>query len=153
MTIEPGGETGVLFGDVTGDVSLEAASGTFLQTNRAEHELALALPPCTAQPERLPYVVPLFRPCSPSILRPRCDQCFVLGWPDLVGRTRSQAFKRDRLRAMDAAIETAVTEGRLPGGVLWLEQEGQVYRKAYGARAIEPGGRRPGSTRCTMPPH
>ncbi|MBL9191815.1 MAG: DUF1343 domain-containing protein [Opitutaceae bacterium] len=62
--------------------------------------------------------------------------CVVLGGLGHAGAAPD--FKRDRLRAMDEAIETAVTEGRLPGGVLWLEQDGQVYRKAYGARALEP---------------
>jgi uncharacterized protein YbbC (DUF1343 family)/CubicO group peptidase (beta-lactamase class C family) len=39
---------------------------------------------------------------------------------------------------MDAAITSAIAEHKLPGGVLWLERQGQVYHKAYGNRALEP---------------
>ena len=39
---------------------------------------------------------------------------------------------------MDAAITNAVAENKLPGGVLWLERRGQIYRRAYGNRATEP---------------
>jgi len=66
----------------------------------------------------------------------------TLGAPS--GDAAAPALKRDRLRAMDLAIETAIAEGRLPGGVLWLERDGQVYKKAYGRRALEP---RPQATR------
>jgi len=40
---------------------------------------------------------------------------------------------------VDAAIDLAIQEGRLPGAVLVIGHNGQViYRKAYGSRAIEP---------------
>jgi CubicO group peptidase (beta-lactamase class C family) len=39
---------------------------------------------------------------------------------------------------MDAAITQAIEQKRCPGGVLWLEREGQAYHKAYGLRAIVP---------------
>ena len=32
----------------------------------------------------------------------------------------------------------AITEKKLPGGVLWLEHAGATYRKAYGSRAVSP---------------
>jgi CubicO group peptidase (beta-lactamase class C family) len=48
------------------------------------------------------------------------------------------AFRDDKLRAMDAAIALAIEKGDCPGGVLWLEQRGTAYHKAYGARAVEP---------------
>jgi uncharacterized protein YbbC (DUF1343 family)/CubicO group peptidase (beta-lactamase class C family) len=39
---------------------------------------------------------------------------------------------------MDAAIESAIQEKSCPGGVLWLEHNGEVYSKAYGSRALIP---------------
>lgn len=39
---------------------------------------------------------------------------------------------------IDAAIRLAVTEGRLPGGVVWVEHGGEHYAKAVGERAVEP---------------
>jgi CubicO group peptidase (beta-lactamase class C family) len=47
-------------------------------------------------------------------------------------------FKEDKLREMDAVIEKAIAEKKCPGGVLWLEHDGTVYRKVYGRRAVEP---------------
>ena len=41
---------------------------------------------------------------------------------------------------MDAAIAEAIADKKLPGGVLWLERQGAVYRKAYGQRALLPAG-------------
>jgi len=43
-----------------------------------------------------------------------------------------------KLAEMDAAISLAISEGRCPGGVLWVERGGAAYRKAYGQRAVEP---------------
>ncbi|HUP62982.1 MAG TPA: exo-beta-N-acetylmuramidase NamZ domain-containing protein [Thermoanaerobaculia bacterium] len=40
--------------------------------------------------------------------------------------------------AVDAAIEQAIAEKRIPGGVLWIEHEGSVYQRAYGNRALVP---------------
>lgn len=63
--------------------------------------------------------------------------------PAFLGTARAApGMKRDRLAAMDQAIEAAIAEGRLPGGVLWLERDGQVYRKSYGFRALEPNRER-----------
>ncbi len=49
-----------------------------------------------------------------------------------------RAFDEPRLRAVDAEIETAIAQKRLPGGVLWIEHRGRVYSRAYGKRALEP---------------
>ena len=58
----------------------------------------------------------------------------LLAWGDDLER----AFQREKLDAMDAAIEQAIGMGQCPGGVLWLESRGVAYPKAFGARAIEP---------------
>ncbi len=44
-----------------------------------------------------------------------------------------------RLGTVDAVIEQAIREGQIPGAVLVVGHDGRViYRKAYGARALEP---------------
>ncbi|HVV02303.1 MAG TPA: serine hydrolase domain-containing protein, partial [Verrucomicrobiae bacterium] len=47
-------------------------------------------------------------------------------------------FRADKLAEMDAAINQAIAEHRCPGGVLWLEHEGVIYKKAYGHRSLVP---------------
>ena len=42
------------------------------------------------------------------------------------------------LSAIDTRIETAIAEKRLPGGVLWIERNGEIYKKTYGKRALVP---------------
>ncbi len=39
---------------------------------------------------------------------------------------------------IDATIDQAVAEKKIPGGVLWIEQDGRVYSRAYGDRALVP---------------
>ena len=43
-----------------------------------------------------------------------------------------------KLADMDRAIEQALENKRMPGGVLWVEHSGDIYRKAYGKRALVP---------------
>jgi uncharacterized protein YbbC (DUF1343 family)/CubicO group peptidase (beta-lactamase class C family) len=43
-----------------------------------------------------------------------------------------------KLADMDRAIEQAIENKRMPGGVLWVEHSGDVYRKAFGKRALVP---------------
>jgi uncharacterized protein YbbC (DUF1343 family)/CubicO group peptidase (beta-lactamase class C family) len=47
-------------------------------------------------------------------------------------------FRAPQVPQIDAAIETAIAEKRIPGGVLWMERDGRVYRRAYGNRALVP---------------
>lgn len=39
---------------------------------------------------------------------------------------------------LDAPINEAIADKKLPGGVLWVERDGDVYTRAYGNRALEP---------------
>jgi hypothetical protein len=56
---------------------------------------------------------------------------------------RSPAFTAETLRALepanlsevDAAMNNAIAEKKLPGGVVWIECNGQSYHKAYGNRS------------------
>ncbi|MGZ8867522.1 MAG: exo-beta-N-acetylmuramidase NamZ domain-containing protein [Thermoanaerobaculia bacterium] len=50
----------------------------------------------------------------------------------------TEVFDPAKLREIDATIERAIEEGRIPGGVLWIERNGSTYGKTYGDRAIEP---------------
>jgi uncharacterized protein YbbC (DUF1343 family)/CubicO group peptidase (beta-lactamase class C family) len=60
----------------------------------------------------------------------------------------ARPFDRGVLRQIDGAIETAIAEKKLPGGVFHLERDGVVYEKAYGRRAVEPAPE--GMTRDTI---
>lgn len=48
------------------------------------------------------------------------------------------AFRSEKLAALDGAVTAAVGANKLPGGVLWLEHQGEAYHRAYGARALVP---------------
>jgi len=48
------------------------------------------------------------------------------------------AFEAETLQQIDTEIEHAIADGKLPGGVLWLEAHGSRYIKSYGQRALEP---------------
>jgi uncharacterized protein YbbC (DUF1343 family)/CubicO group peptidase (beta-lactamase class C family) len=48
------------------------------------------------------------------------------------------AFDAEKLRAVDAAVEQAIAGKRIPGGVLHIERNGDVHRRVYGNRALEP---------------
>ncbi len=50
----------------------------------------------------------------------------------------SAPFKPEKLAAMDTAVAEAIAAKKIPGGVLWFERDGQIYRKAYGQRALSP---------------
>jgi uncharacterized protein YbbC (DUF1343 family)/CubicO group peptidase (beta-lactamase class C family) len=39
---------------------------------------------------------------------------------------------------IETAVRLAIAEGRLPGGVVWVEHGGEHYEKAIGERAVEP---------------
>jgi len=58
----------------------------------------------------------------------------------LIGTTPVSAtgFDQDKLAEIDTVIEQAVAAGKIPGAVIWLESQDQVYHKAYGYRALEP---------------
>jgi uncharacterized protein YbbC (DUF1343 family)/CubicO group peptidase (beta-lactamase class C family) len=42
------------------------------------------------------------------------------------------------LAKMDSAIEQAIEQKKLPGGVLWFEHKDETYTKSFGQRAVEP---------------
>jgi len=44
----------------------------------------------------------------------------------------------EKLAELDAAVESAIAEKQVPGGVLWFEHAGATYHKAFGHRAVFP---------------
>src|SRR3984957_14117284 len=51
----------------------------------------------------------------------------------------SSASSNTRFKAVDSVINAAILDGTIPGAVLVVGHDGRViYRKAYGARALEP---------------
>lgn len=48
----------------------------------------------------------------------------------------SRVFAPAKLAAIDAAINQAITEGKTPGAIFWLERDGLAYHRAYGRRAL-----------------
>ncbi len=62
----------------------------------------------------------------------------ALGMGGCVSPAAPGMFALDRLDAMDHAVVRAVAEHRCPGGVLWLERDGQRHVRAYGDRAVVP---------------
>jgi uncharacterized protein YbbC (DUF1343 family) len=50
----------------------------------------------------------------------------------------AQSFNESKLREIDATIEAAIADHRMPGGVIWIEHNGQSYHRAYGQRALQP---------------
>jgi len=57
----------------------------------------------------------------------------------LAGVASADVMQKEKLQEIDAAIEGAITEGDIPGAVLWIESKGEVYHKAYGKRVVSPG--------------
>ena len=52
--------------------------------------------------------------------------------------TPRTAFDPALLRQIDARIEEAIAGHKIPGGVYHLEQDGRIYEKVYGDRALVP---------------
>jgi CubicO group peptidase (beta-lactamase class C family) len=52
--------------------------------------------------------------------------------------TLQQAFHPAELAQMDTAINSAISNKKCPGGVLWVEHDGVAYHKAFGNRAVVP---------------
>ncbi|MDQ6630348.1 MAG: beta-lactamase family protein, partial [Verrucomicrobiota bacterium] len=50
----------------------------------------------------------------------------------------AEPLDRGALSKMDAQIIQAIAEKKLPGAVIWVEHEGDIYHKAFGDRAVEP---------------
>lgn len=54
------------------------------------------------------------------------------------GSEVENTFRPEKLAAMDAVIEEAITESKIVGATLWVERDGVAYHKAFGNRALSP---------------
>ena len=50
----------------------------------------------------------------------------------------SDTFLPGHLIRLDQAVEKAIDQKKLPGGVLWFQQGQRVYRQVYGHRSVQP---------------
>lgn len=50
----------------------------------------------------------------------------------------AEAFHREKLVALDEAVEQAISDGNIIGAALWVERDGESYHKAFGQRALTP---------------
>lgn len=57
----------------------------------------------------------------------------------LLGIAMGNPLSIEKLTEIDEAIESAITDGEIPGAVLRIESKGEVYERAYGNRVIVPG--------------
>lgn len=51
---------------------------------------------------------------------------------------RAPAFDASKLAAIDEAVTRAIADRKIPGGVLWIERDGEIHRRMYGNRVLEP---------------
>ncbi len=63
--------------------------------------------------------------------------CFVFCLA-LLSASAASPLDPAKLSQIDAAIQKAVVERRLPGAVVWVEHGGDIYWKAFGKRALIP---------------
>jgi CubicO group peptidase (beta-lactamase class C family) len=68
----------------------------------------------------------------------RAQSIFLAAWLCLPAPLVAGAFHEDKLAEMDTAINDAIANHKCPGGVFWLEHEGEIYKKSYGFRALVP---------------
>jgi CubicO group peptidase (beta-lactamase class C family) len=66
-----------------------------------------------------------------------CLAVLVSGCAQLPG-AQTRQLDRTQFAAIDAAIQAAIAERRLPGAVFHLEREGAVHQRAYGRLSYEP---------------
>lgn len=66
-----------------------------------------------------------------------CAFAAVLGCKS-IARNEASTFVEPKLQEMLALVEQGITEKRMPGAVLWIERDGESFRKALGNRAVEP---------------
>ena len=62
----------------------------------------------------------------------------VLSMPGQTTAPDTSVLRSEILRKIDRAVLSSIKGKRLPGGVLWLEHQEEVYRKAYGKRVTVP---------------
>ncbi len=65
-----------------------------------------------------------------------CLLLWMVGGPSSL--PAAPKMRTDKLSQIDKTIGAAITDGDIPGAVLWVESKGEVYTKAYGLRMKDP---------------
>ena len=53
----------------------------------------------------------------------------------LIGRSEPQNnFSEDHVKKIDLEINKAIKESKIPGAVLWIEKENNLYHQKYGKK-------------------
>lgn len=81
-----------------------------------------------APTEPPPLIIPHVRRLTASLLFLLLTACASV----------DPAFEPAKLREIDAAVNEAIAQKKIPGGVLWIERNGATYRNVYGNRALTP---------------
>ena len=87
---------------------------------------------------------PLLAPAAPIIRKAVAALALLLAASGAPAATppsapsRAAAFDQTKLTAIDDAVARAIADRKIPGGVLWIERDGQVHRRVYGNRVLEP---------------
>lgn len=76
----------------------------------------------------------------PTVDRPDAERRQLLAASVVLPAWPAQAAPLDEaaLAGVQADIETAIAQRRLPGGVLWVERDGHAWSRVFGLRAWEP---------------
>ena len=56
----------------------------------------------------------------------------------IIPRQVTAEFRYEKIEEMQLTVWQAITDKKLPGGVLWLEHEGVCFHKSLGHRALVP---------------
>jgi uncharacterized protein YbbC (DUF1343 family)/CubicO group peptidase (beta-lactamase class C family) len=65
--------------------------------------------------------------------------CFIVTLGAVPGAPAQEGgFFPEKLQEIEAAVRLAIADGRLPGGVVWLERKGESYHRAFGDRSVQP---------------
>lgn len=59
-------------------------------------------------------------------------------WLSGMNTEAAGTFQKHKLREIDRTIQSSIDEGTIPGAVLWLESNGEVYLRSYGNRMVVP---------------
>ncbi len=76
--------------------------------------------------------------CTPIAVKPPVAAAPATAITPPAPAPKAPTFRAEKLAAIDTAIGNAIAAKKTPGGVLWLERDGEIYRKAYGQRALVP---------------
>lgn len=106
--------------------------------------LLLVLSGCQSSPPQPHYSQPTTTtvanvpPAAPETVKTPTPAPTQAPIPKVPQQVDAKYLDVSKLRRVDTAINEAIAAGKAPGGVLWIERKGQVYRQTFGSRAVDP---------------